>query len=207
VIGAAFPFLTGTSSHIPPLCHSVVGVPDRHRHDLRAGGQHPDPSPSRTFPEGSTCDRQPLPLLPLHRLMPAFRPRCTHMAPACCANVGSCHNRGRGGGAFRRRAQRKSRRLTRAVLQGALRPSPASQVELPTGICRQGRAPIRACSSDWFFSRRRCSGLSCRLPAAMLVRRQVRYCELSYDLLVLCINVCEIAICDDGMTQRGCYTH
>jgi hypothetical protein len=40
-------------------------------------------------------------------------------------------------------------------LQGAglrgLRPCRASRAELPAGICRQGRALIRACSSGWFF--------------------------------------------------------
>jgi hypothetical protein len=33
----------------------------------------------------------------------------------------------------------------------SIRPCPVSRVELPAGICRQGGALIRACSSDWFF--------------------------------------------------------
>ena len=48
-------------------------------------------------------------------------------------------------------AQGKSRPLTCAVfrVRVSMRPCPVSRVELPAGICRQGRALTRACSSGW----------------------------------------------------------
>ena len=51
------------------------------------------------------------------------------------------------------RACGKSRRLTCAVfrVRVSMRPCPVSRVALPAGICRQGSALIRACSSGWFF--------------------------------------------------------
>lgn len=50
--------LSFLTQHVQPRPALRSPCGDRHRHDLRTGGQHPDPSPSRTFREGSTCHRQ-----------------------------------------------------------------------------------------------------------------------------------------------------